>query len=185
MIRPWIAVLCCLLLAAPAFAGELAGVEMAETQTVGGHALTLNGMALRKVAIIKVYVAGLYLPEKATDGAQVLSADTPRHVVMHWLRSGPKDKICEAWYEGLEANTPGATSALKGQFDTLCEWMEDAEKNDQFVFTYLPGTGTEVTVKGQSKGTLEGKAFADALFASWIGEKPGPGEGFKKDLLGD
>ena len=177
--------LCCLLLTAPAFAGKLAGVEMAETKTVGDHALMLNGMALRKVTIIKVYVAGLYLPEKATDGAAVLAADTPRHLVMHWLRSGPKDKMCDAWYEGFEANTPGASSALKGQFDTLCEWMADAEKNDEFVFTYLPGTGTEVTVKGQSKGTLEGKAFADALFASWIGAEPGPGEGFKKDLLGD
>ncbi len=177
-------ILCFLLVTGPALAGKLHSVEMADTQAVGEHSLVLNGMALRKVAFIKVYVAGLYLPEKATDGAAVLAGDTPRHLVMHWLRGGGKDKICDAWYEGLEANTPGASSDLKAQFDTLCEWMADAEKKDQFVFTYIPGTGTEVSVKGQSKGTLEGKAFADALFASWIGAKPGPGEGFKKALLG-
>ena len=28
------------------------------------------------------------------------------------------------------------------------------------------------------------KEFADALFKSWIGPKPGPGEGFKKNLMG-
>ena len=30
----------------------------------------------------------------------------------------------------------------------------------------------------------QGKTFADALFACWIGPEPGPGEGFKEDLLG-
>ncbi len=34
------------------------------------------------------------------------------------------------------------------------------------------------------KGTLGDKAFADALFSCWIGKKPGPGENFKKGLLG-
>jgi hypothetical protein len=34
------------------------------------------------------------------------------------------------------------------------------------------------------KGTIAGKDFADALFKAWIGPKPGPGEGFKNDLMG-
>ena len=34
------------------------------------------------------------------------------------------------------------------------------------------------------KGVLEGKEFSDALFACWIGKDPGPGNGFKEDLLG-
>lgn len=172
------------ILAGPAFGGELQGVTMPDTKTVSGHELVLNGLGLRKVAIVKVYVAGLYLPEKSGDGDAVLAADAPRHLVMHWLRSGGKDRICDGWYEGLEANTPGASAELKAKFDTLCEYMADAEKDDQYVFTYLPGTGTEVSVKGAVKGTIEGKDFADALWAVWIGEHPGPGEKFKKNLLG-
>jgi hypothetical protein len=50
-------------------------------------------------------------------------------------------------------------------------------------FTYVPGEGTTVEVKGEEKGTIEGKEFADALFASWIGEHPATGK-LKKGLLG-
>lgn len=62
--------------------------------------------------------------------------------------------------------------------------MEDVKKGDQLVLTYLPGLGTSVSVKGVAKGTMEGKAFADDLFKVWIGPRPGPGEGIKKQLLG-
>ena len=47
-----------------------------------------------------------------------------------------------------------------------------------------PSRGARVEVNGRPKGTLEGKAFADALFKLWIGPKPGPGEDFKQCLLG-
>jgi hypothetical protein len=50
--------------------------------------------------------------------------------------------------------------------------------------TYVPGTGTTIDIAGVSKGTIAGKEFADALLRCWIGPKPGPGEGFKKNLLG-
>lgn len=183
--RPLIALLLLLLVfSIPAAGGELQGVTLPDQVEAGGETLVLNGMALRKVAIFKVYVAGLYLPVKQSDGAAVLAADTARHTVLHFLRGVDRGRICDGWYEGLKANTPGAPSTIKAQFDTLCEWMADAEKGDAFTFTYLPGTGTEVRVKGKLRGTLEGKAFADALFAAWIGTHPGPGEDFKKGLLG-
>jgi len=93
-------------------------------------------------------------------------------------------KINEAWFDGLQANTPGYSPELKKQFDTLASLMEEMKNGDKLVFTYIPGKGTEVKVKGKVKGTLGDKAFADALFSCWIGKKPGPGEGFKKGLLG-
>lgn len=173
-----------LVLAAPAAAGELAGVTMPDTLQVGDQQLTLNGMALRSKAVFKVYVGGLYLPSKQTDWKQVLAADTPRHMTMHWLRSVDKATICEAWNDGLAANTPNASAEVRKNFESLCGMMEDARTGDKFTFTYLPGTGTEVSINGKSKGTLGAKAFADALFASWIGPKPGPGEAFRDDLMG-
>lgn len=169
---------------APADAGELKGVTLADTVDVGDQSLQLNGMALRKKFFVSVYVAGLYLPAPQTDAAGVLAADTPRRMVMHWLRGAGQDAICEGWMEGLSANTPDASAQLEQDFETLCEWTGSAEKNDRYVFTYVPGEGTTVEVAGETKGTLEGKEFADALFASWIGPNPGPGEGFKNDLMG-
>ncbi len=169
----------------PLTAGTLVGVDMADTTTIGDQDLVLNGMALRKKFFIKVYVAGLYLPAKQSDGAKVLDDDTARKTVMHFVFNVGKEKICEGWNEGLEANTPDASAALHKDFETLCSMMEDAKKGERFEFAYLPGTGTEVSVKGETKGTIAGKEFADALWASWIGEHPGPGEGFKSDLLGN
>lgn len=183
--RPLIALILGLLLTAtPILAAELQGVTLPDTKQIEGKTLTLTGLGLRKVAIIKVYVAGLYLPEKGKTGDQVLAADTLRRAEMHWLRSGGKDRICGGWYEGLEDNTPNAPAELKAQFDTLCSYMQEAAEGDVFTFTYVPGTGTHVAINDSEKGTIEGKAFADALFAAWIGPNPGPGERFKKDLLG-
>lgn len=173
-----------LLTATSVSAKKLQGVELPDTRQIEGETLSLTGLGLRKVAIVKVYVAGLYVPQAGKTGEEILAEDTLRHTEMHWLRGGGKDRICGGWYDGLADNTPDASAALEAQFDTLCSYMQDAEKGDVFTFTYVPGTGTHVKINDAVKGTLEGKAFADALFASWIGPKPGPGERFKKDILG-
>jgi hypothetical protein len=159
-------------------------VTLPNTVEVAGHTLVLNGLALRKKAIFKVYVGGLYLTAKSNDADAVLAADSPRRMVLQFKRDVDKGKMCEAWDEALEKNTPDASAELKAEFVTLCGYMEDIKDKQQFVFTYVPGTGTEVTVAGVSKGTIAGKAFADALFKAWIGPNPGPGEGFKKNLMG-
>jgi len=179
-----------LLIAAPAIPAEVdsmrtvSGVAMPETVTIDGTELVLNGMALRKKVIVKVYVAGLYLPAKNSDAEAILAADAPRRIVLHFLRGVDKGKMCGAWDEALENNTPNPSAGLKEQFATLCSYMEDVDKQQQFVFTYLPERGTDIEVKGEVRGTIEGKEFADALFRGWLGPKPGPGEGFKKKLLG-
>jgi hypothetical protein len=173
-----------LLLCAPVAAGTLAGVTLPDTLEVEGQTLALNGMALRSKAVFKVYVGGLYLPAKQGDWKQVLAADTARHMAMHWLRSVDKDSICGAWQEGLKANTPDAPPEVAKNFESLCGMMEAARTGDRFTFTYLPGKGTEVAINGKAKGTLGAKAFADALFACWIGAKPGPGEEFRDGLMG-
>jgi hypothetical protein len=92
--------------------------------------------------------------------------------------------MCDALNDGLKDNTPNASAQLRGQFTTLCGFFEEVRKGEQFVFSYLPGQGTIVEVKGSRKGLVEGKGFADALFRAWIGPRPGPGEDFKKKLLG-
>ena len=173
-----------ILVAIPVFAGTKAGVTMPDSIVIDNQTLVLNGMALRKKLIFKVYVAGLYIQQKEGDSNKILNADTMRSGAMHFLRSVDAGKIRDAWVDGLKANTPGFSAELKQQFDTLCSWMEAMRNGDRITFTYRPGMGTEIKVKNIGKGTIPGKAFADALFACWIGPKPGPGETFKKNLLG-
>ncbi len=160
------------------------GVTLPTHVEVDGRSLVLNGTATRKKFIVKVYVAGLYLPAHEADPERILAADEPRHIVLQFVHDVDKGKMCNAWNEALENNTPDASPELKAQFETLCSYMEDIKKGEQFVFTYVPGTGTRIGVRGVEKGAIEGKAFADALFKAWIGPHPGPGQGFKKQLLG-
>jgi len=158
--------------APPAAAGELAGVELPDAATVGGEKLVLNGMGLRKKLFVKVYVAGLYLPAKQSDGKKVLAADTPRRTVMHFLYDVDRQKMCDAWDDALEGNVARPAAELVSQFETLCSWMQDVEKGQRMTYTYEPGEGTTVEVAGKTKGTIPGKAFADALWSAWIGAKP-------------
>jgi Chalcone isomerase-like len=173
-----------LFLALPAGAGTLAGVTLPDKAEVKGQSLVLNGMGLRSKFFIKVYVAGLYLAQKEKAPAAILAADTPRRQVMHFLYSVSKEQMCEAWEEGLTQNTPKASAEVKKNFMTLCGWMEPIKKGNQLVMTYVPGEGTHVEVNGKMKGTLEGKATADAILSTWIGPDPAPGADFKKALLG-
>ncbi|MBK8003263.1 MAG: chalcone isomerase family protein [Gemmatimonadetes bacterium] len=161
------------------------GVHMPSTIDVGGHTLSLNGMALRKKFIIKVYVAGLYVASESKDPQAILAADAPRRMVMHFISGhGSKDKICGAWNDGLKDNTPGASAELKAQFEQLCGMMRDIKNGEELLITYVPDQGTTINIAGSDVGTIAGKEFADAVLRCWIGPKPGPGEGFKKGLLG-
>jgi hypothetical protein len=167
-----------------ASAASLADVTLDDKVTVNGQTLVLNGLGLRKKFFVKVYVGGLYLQAKSSNPASILAADTPRRMVMHFLYSVSKDQMCDAWEEGLAANTPNASAEVKAGFKTLCSWMEPIPKGNRLVLTYVPGTGTTVEVNGKSKGTIAGKATADAIVSTWIGPKPAMGDDFKNAVLG-
>lgn len=171
------------LAAVTASAKDVAGAKIEDTVTVNNQKLVLNGAGLRKKFVVKVYVGALYLPSKQTDAASIIAADTPRRMVMHFLYDVDKGKMSEAWSEGL-VNTPNASPEVKTAFKTLSSWMEDVKDGQRIVLTYVPGIGTTVEVAGKNKGTLGGKATADAILNTWVGKKPGPGADFKKSVLG-
>ena len=173
-----------LFLALPAAAGTLAGVTLPDKADVDGQSLVLNGMGLRSKLFIKVYVGGLYLPQKEKSAQKILAADAPRQMLLHFIYDVSKDQMCEAWEEGLEANTPNASAEVKKSFQTLCTWMDGVGKGQKLAMTDLPGEGTRVEVAGKVKGTLPGKPTADAILSTWIGSDPAPGADFKKTVLG-
>lgn len=172
------------LAAPPAAAGEVAGVKLEETLTAGGKTLKLNGMGLRKKAIFKVYVAGLYLETASKDGAAVASADAPKAIKMHFLRSVDKGKLVETYKEGFDANAKEKAAAQKPALDQFFGTVADVKDGTVVTYTYLPGTGTVVTRDGKDVGTIAGKEFAETLFLLWFGPKP-PSEDLKKALLGN
>jgi hypothetical protein len=184
MTRTLFTALLALLLAVPAAAGTLAGVTLPDKVDAHGQSLVLNGMGLRTKLFIKVYVGGLYLPQKEKSAQKVLAADAPRQMQMSFIYDVSKDQMCDAWEEGLTDNTPKAPAEVKASFKTLCGWMDGVGKGQKLALTYVPGEGTHVEVAGKEKGTLPGKATADAILSSWIGPDPAPGKDFKQAVLG-
>ncbi len=171
-------------LAAPLAAAELAGVTVPDGATIGEQQLVLNGLGLRKKLFIKIYVGALYLPAKESNADKILAADAARRLTMSFLYGVSSSQMCDAWNEGLEANTPNPSSEVVAAFKTLCTAMEDIPKGNVLALTYTPGTGTAVEVNGKAKVTIAGKATSDAILRTWIGPDPAPGEDFKKAVLG-
>ena len=171
------------LAARPALARELAGVALPDTLTAGGKELKLNGLGLRKKAIFKVYVGGLYLEAPSKDAAAILGADQARAVRMHFLRDLKKTQLTEAFQEGFEANAKEKAATQKASIDRMLSLVPDVKEGETMTFTYVPGTGTSLRHGEKELGVFEGKDFADALFSIWLGPKP-PSEDLKRGMLG-
>ena len=167
----------------PLAAGELAGVKLPDTMSAAGKTLKLNGMGLRKKAVFKVYVGGLYLETASKDAAAVLAADAPKAVTMHFLRSIEKAKLVEAYTEGFEANAKAKAAAQKANVDKLLGLVTDVKEGSEFTVAYVPGAGTTVLRDGKEAGKIEGKEFAEVVFALWLGPKP-PSTDLQKGMLG-
>lgn len=164
-------------------AGELEGVKMDTSVDAGGKTLKLQGMGLRTKLMFKVYVAGLYLETPSKDAATVVSSDQVKRMQLQLVRDLAGSKISEAIVEGFERNSKAHMTELKARLDKMTAMIPDVKIGDVIMFTYVPGKGAEVSVKGESKGVLEGKDFGDALFSVWLGASPVQ-EDLKASLLG-
>jgi hypothetical protein len=170
--------------AAPAFARAIAGVDFADTLQVQETRFTLNGVASYKKLGRQILVAALWLEHAERDPDKILTGDMPRRYVTHFQRGVSSQRVCRAWNDGLDANSPGASGEVKQQFKTLCLWIHDFRAGEEIAVTYVPGRGSIVELDGTRVGEIPGKGFADAYLACVLGPKPSLGKGFKKALLG-
>ena len=163
-------------------AAELGGVTLADTLKAGDKTLKLNGLGLRKKAVFKVYVGGLYLESPSKDAGAILAADQAKAIRMHFLRDLTKAQLVEALQSGFEENAKDKTGQ-KAAFDKMLTVIPDVKEGATLTFTYLPGKGTMVQVGNKELGTFAGKGFSDAVFSIFLGPKP-PTEDLKKGMLG-
>ncbi len=176
-----IALACLILLPMPGEAATLAGVSLPDTITVGPQTLVLNGLGLRTKLFVKVYVGGLYVERKSADPAAIIRADATKRVVMEFLYGQvSRDQMVEAFTDGFRDNAP---SVLQSQRDQFLNALETMKKGEHLVVTYVPGTGTTLSLRGKDKLTIAGLPFAQALFAVWLGPKP-PTADLKAGMLG-
>jgi hypothetical protein len=180
---PALSIALALSIASLGLATEVAGVKVPDTVTVEGKTLKLNGAGLRKKTIFKVYVGALYAETPSKDASAVLASNEIKSMRLHILRGLKGSQVTEAIVEGFERNSKDQMPKLKSRLDQLATMIPDVKEGDEIAMTWVPDKGTLVTVRGTDRGTIEGRDFADALFAVWLGPNPVQ-EDLKKALLG-
>jgi long-chain acyl-CoA synthetase len=169
-------------------AAEIGGVKFDDTAKVAGQDLQLNGGAIRlKYGFIKVYVGALYTAQKANSGEAVIGDAHPRRVVLSMLRNVEAEKLHESLIEGLEANSTEAELATLQprikEMNQIFQSVKSVSTGDVISLDFLPGKGTQITVRGQVKDVIAGDDFGHALLRVWLGKKPASAD-LKAGMLG-
>ena len=173
------------ILGAPVFGAECLKVKVPDTVKAGGADLVLNGLGIRKATFlnVKVYVAGLYLPQKSGDAGKIIGANEPWQLVLRFVRDVDASDIRDAWEEGFEKNAGDKLATLQPRIKTLNARMVAFKEGQYLSFTDDPAKGVVVDVNGASGAAIEGADFANALLSIWLGREP-PNEDLKSGLLG-
>lgn len=170
-----------------AYAAEVAGVKLDDSLRVGSGELVLNGAGLRSKLFIKLYVAALYVPQKATGAAAVLDASGPRRMQLRLLREIGADTLHGALEEGLANNNTAleleAIKAQSEQFGSLMKSLGKVREGDSVTLDFT-ADGVAVSLNGEVRGKVASAAFGKALLKVWLGEKPADAA-LKKALLGN
>ncbi len=172
-----------LALSATAGAADLAGVSVPESATVAGTNLTLNGVGLRKRFFVKIYVGGLYLPQKSSDADAIVAATGPDRILMHMIYAVSKEQFADAWHDDFKGNNPQDYDALHDQIEQFIAWFGNSKKDDVVTMDWVPGQGTQISWNGTFRGNIPGDAFHKALLKVFLGPNPPTGD-LKDGMLG-
>ena len=168
-------------------AREYSGVQFPEqlTQASSGKILQLNGVGMRTKFVFDVYIGALYTLEKVGSREELNASDQANRVVMHFVYNEVSaKKLVKGWNKGFEENqSDESLERLATRIQTFNDMFATLKAGDMVVLDYVPGKGTEVTIKGENKGTIEGAGFNDALLDIWLGEEPADND-LKEGMLG-
>lgn len=169
-------------------AAEVAGIKFDDTTKVAGKELKLNGLGVRTKFIVKVYAAGLYLPEKKSTPAEVLKLEGPRRVTLVMMRDVSSEDFGKAFMDGLNDNVDKAEKsklvAQISKFGEMFALLESLKKGDVLHLDWT-GSATQCELNGKKIGEpVPDLAFYNAVLRIWLGDKP-VDRSLKPALLGE
>jgi hypothetical protein len=168
-------------------AAEVEGVKIDDKTRVANADLTLNGAGLRKRLFFKVYVMGVYVPQKNASAGALIDQAGPKRIAIHMLRDVSADAFNEALAEGIRANHSEAEAKkLEPQVKELGAIIGEVKEAKKGMAIFLDWTGaeTQVVVNGKPAGkAIPGQDLYRALLRIWLGDKPVQDD-LKKALLG-
>ena len=145
--------------------------------------LALSGVGVLKyLGFIQIYNGAFYLPPDV-PGDQALK-DVAKRLEVKYLRSFKAEDFGAATIAGIRKNIdPDAYHRIEPRILYHNGLYENISPGDRVSLTYIPSIGTRVGINGDTKGTIQGADFAEALFSLWLGDKPFD-RSFKRALLG-
>ena len=165
----------------PAHAVRYEGQDFPDTLALGGSTLVLNGTGKRQVAVYPLYLAALYLPQKATTPEAIYAQPGPKRLEMRIVIPLVKDvstqEFVKAISKGVNRNSTEAEKAAVAervkQFNAAISEVGRVKKGDTLVIDYLPAQGgTVLTVNGKPWGKpIEGQDFYTAFLKVFLGDK--------------
>jgi hypothetical protein len=168
---------------------DVNGYKFEDTAKVAGKDLKLNGAGMRTKLIIKVYAAGLYLPEKKAATADILKLEGPRRVTLQMARDISSEDFGKAFMDGINENIDKAEKqrivAQIGKMGELFASVDGLKKGDVLHLDWIPGTGTQAELNGKKLGEpIPDLNFYNAILRIWLGDKP-VDRSLKPALLGE
>lgn len=164
----------------------LQGVEFPESLKAAGLDLKLNGVGFRQktVAFFKadVYVAALYLKQRARSEQLILQSSDPKRLDIVFLRDVTAQQIIDSWNEGFEGNCSRPCAEMQDRLKLLNAAMVDVPKGQRVTFVFFPDH-FELTTPNHGSKIFKGKDFGDMVIATFIGKSP-PSEQVKNGMLG-
>ncbi len=157
--------------------------------TSGGVSLLGVGVRTRSLLKIKVYALGLYVadtalagplaPHKRGTGAppffrELVGGDFEKKLVLTLARDLSTEQIRGNFRRCL----PRADPVLREQF---ASYFDASRAGEACVMHWVRGT-LETTVAGVRKPPIASKAFADEVFAIWLGERAS-GDPLRRQLV--
>jgi hypothetical protein len=165
----------------PAGAVRYEGQDFLDTLQLGGSTLVLNGTGKRQVAIYPLYLAALYVPQKAATPEAIYAQPGPKRLEMRIVIPLVKDvstqEFVKAIDKGVRRNSTEAEKAAVAervkQFNAAISEVGRVKKGDLLVIDYLPAQGgTVLTVNGKTWGKpIEGQDFYTAFLKVFLGDK--------------
>ncbi len=154
---------------------SIEGVTLPATFHTQSQKLILNGGGLREKLWFDLYVGGLYLQEKSSDDASIVSADQPMAMRLHIISSMiTSEKMAEATLEGFEKSLDGSFGDLEKTIHQFVEVfkLEAIVEGDIFDLVYIPGKGVLTYKNDKLLETNTGMDFKKALFGIWLSDDP-------------
>ena len=143
--------------------------------------MSLLGVGLRTKTFLrfKVYALGLYVADSALSGPltvhrgkvtsafyqDLIAGDFEKQFVLKLVR----DLSAEQIQGTFRSHMPSADPKLLDQF---VSYFGATKAGQECVLRWVPGGRLETTVGGVAKRPIADEAFADAVFAIWLRDRP-------------